>query len=496
MASVANFEQVMADEIDLLTGRVASLSTAVPLKPVGYDSAVNMPCMYTPHPHLPLTPPEYLQQYNGCGMRINQHQYAVGAQGLPLPEKGVYEINVDSYGRKLLPSFVPAPQGYHHAQQQATYNGHPPPGITHPGGQYYIPSVLQPQRRADVVDEFAQLSRQEARRPEQPAAAAAPAAAAVVEEKPTGGVSAHLDYDMDEMTEFVGTMAQRLVAGQQAQERMLPSYRKFVYQILSSTRLPSSTILLGLVYLRERVAMPKMAAQLRQEHVYRLLTISLLLASKFLDDNTFQNKSWSEVTHIPVQELNLLEKEWLRDIKWNLHIDPEGTKGFSQYKAMWESWVKKNATTTVVPPLAPIETNLRARSHSTFSPVPLYPPAHQHYTPPHSGILSDKIVQLPPVRPTSQVDSGYWSYRADYSPPSAPQTGPTTPEGHFGWSFPNASQAVPQQTGYSRLPPIVGYNPHGWHGHHPHSTCSCYHCRQQNSEGYFMAAGYGQPITA
>ncbi|KAF8243331.1 hypothetical protein K440DRAFT_647560 [Wilcoxina mikolae CBS 423.85] len=440
-----------------------------------------MPCMYPPQSYLPLTPPEYLYQHNGCGMQINQHQFAQG-----FAEKGVYEMNVDPYGRKLMPpTFVRVSQGYHHPQPQSNYAGLPPPGITHPGNQYYAPVGHQRRIDASIVDEnFArhQARQQDTRRQEQPGAG--------VEEKPTGGVSAHLDYEMDEMTDFVGAMAQQLVLGQLTHDKLLPSYRKFVYQILSSTRLPSSTILLGLVYLRERTTLPPSAGSgLRPDNVYRVLTISLLLASKFLDDNTFQNKSWSEVTNIPVQELNALEKEWLRDIKWNLHIDPEGTKGFSQYKNMWEAWVKKKAVT---PPLTPIDTNLRARSHSTFSPVvQLFPPHQQSlYTPPHSSIMSDRSIQLPPVRPTQQPTEGAYPWGAwnlaDYSPPSAPETGPTTPESHFGgWPYP--VQPAPQQSNFSRLPPIVTYNPHphGWHSHHPGAAC-CFQYFLRASSSAFL----------
>ncbi|KAI5845390.1 hypothetical protein BZA05DRAFT_342548 [Tricharina praecox] len=462
-----------------------------------------MPCMYPPHPGHPLTPPEYLQQYAGCGMQI-QHQYPVGAHGLPVPEKGLYEINVDAYGRKIMPSFVRVPQaGYHHPQQQqqqqSGYAGLPPPGITHPGSQYYAPQQRIEATIPGGKSYAAELhARQEARRlQEQQQAQQA-------EEKPTGGVSAHLDYDMEEMTDFVGTMAQRLVLGQMTHDKLLPSYRKFVYQILSSTRLPSSTILLGLCYLRERMAQPQMPGMTRQDNnVYRLLTISLLLASKFLDDNTFQNKSWSEVTNIPVQELNALEKEWLKEMRWNLHIDPEGTKGFSQYKNTWEAWVKRKAVAAAPAlALAPIDTNIRARSHSTFSPVQPYPVQQQQqqqsmYTPPHSTIMTDRSIHLPPVRPTQPSD-GYWGWNpADYSPPSAPETGPTTPENHhFGWAaVPYGNPPQPAPT-FSRLPPIANYHPHAWHSHHGHTAAGCFQCRQQTTENFFANANYGQPITA
>ena len=57
-------------------------------------------------------------------------------------------------------------------------------------------------------------------------------------------------------------------------------------------------------------------------HLFRLLTIAVVLGSKFLDDNTFINRSWSEVSGIQVHELNELELEWLLAIKFKLHRDP------------------------------------------------------------------------------------------------------------------------------------------------------------------------------
>lgn len=55
------------------------------------------------------------------------------------------------------------------------------------------------------------------------------------EDKPTGGVAAHLDYDMDLMSSFVAEMAQGIVA---PGVHPTTQFRKYVSQILSSTRLP------------------------------------------------------------------------------------------------------------------------------------------------------------------------------------------------------------------------------------------------------------------
>lgn len=453
-----------------LAGLEGHLLSTLPRIP-GY----NMPCMYTPHSHLPLTPPEYIQPYGSTAVRANPrpHSYAVGQSVI---EKGVYEY-------KMVAPFPP----FHHSQQ-TNYAGLPPPGLTHPNSFYQSnpSSGGYPQRRVElppIIDDNYRQRRQEPKKE--------------VSMEKVGGVAAHLDYEMDDMTDFVAAVSRGLVCG--AQGSVSPHFRKFVFQILSSTRLPSSTILLGLVYLRVRIPPQGVSSSLSLEDLLdRMLTVSLLLASKFLDDNTFQNKSWSEVTGIPVLELNALEKAWLELIGWDLHIDAEGTKGFANYKAMWEAWIQRNETKTMaVPALAPINTNLHVRtSQSSFTPVPLYPP-HQQYTPPHSNVMSSRAIQLPPPRPSQPPhETGYWWSPTQGSPPSAPHSGPPTPEGYYGWgSFPHQSTVpVPQTSSYSRLPPII---PHYGNTHHPWSAaqrCTCWQCHKAN-ENFFISS-YGQPITA
>src|SRR5258708_35779426 len=104
----------------------------------------------------------------------------------------------------------------------------------------------------------------------------------------SGGVCAVLDYEIDQITEYVAEMAQRVV---KPGSPVSPPFRKFVSGLLSSTRLPSTTILLGMNYLARRINMLNATGTYKANdgQVWRLLTIALLLGSKFLDDNTFQN---------------------------------------------------------------------------------------------------------------------------------------------------------------------------------------------------------------
>jgi len=342
------------------------------------------------------------------------------------------------------------------------------------------PSAMPTELPGLVEDAPRQISRQEPKRHE-------PA-----EERAVGGVSAHLDYEMDDMVNFVATASQTII--QPSVQTVPPMFRKFVAQILSSTRLPSSTILLGMEYLSTR--MKGLSNSHRSAgHVYRMLTTALLLASKFLDDNTFQNKSWAEVTGIPVQELNTLEMEWLLEIKWHLHVDPTGKKGFDTWRRSWDNWCNAGAAVSKVQNdrvLAPINTQIANHRNSitgTFSPPPsAYP-----------GLIGERVVQLPPPQALSQTphesNGNYWWPTPDRSPFTAPETGPATPDYNYNpnWTVGYSTAAVTpthhtMRVPSATLPPLALYSHHQqmW----PGAPCGCSHCGRGD---YFMPS-YGQAV--
>lgn len=180
---------------------------------------------------------------------------------------------------------------------------------------------------------------------------------------PSGGVCAHLDYEVDMMAEYIAEMAVELVTPRSA---ITGAFRKFCSQVLSSTRLPKTTILLGMNYLSKRVNGLKMAGPFHphEGQVWRMLTIALLLGSKFLDDNTFQNRSWSEVSGIPVAELNKLENDWLIGIDWKLFVNLDQSEDYNAWLANWSEWIsrKKMAQTLAardrLSSLTPLQTDL------------------------------------------------------------------------------------------------------------------------------------------
>ncbi|OKL62773.1 hypothetical protein UA08_01581 [Talaromyces atroroseus] len=347
-----------------------------------------------------------------------------------------------------------------------------------------------------------------------------PAEPRVKEEKPTGGVAAHLDYEMDQMSDFVAEMAQGMYALYSSginlddidllgsvypgQTIIPPPFRKYVHQILSSTRLPSSTILLGLFYLATRMRMlsAKGVYATGTGQVYRMLTTALLLGSKFLDDNTFQNRSWAEVSNISVSELNSMELDWLFAFEWKIHERIHNKKdGFGVWLARWENYRASITTRSneVRQKLSPIDTNIARQltiSKPLMSPDGPIPPQYQRSNAYESTWLN----------PTA----------CEYSPPSAPHSGPNTPEYYSGaaWMYTNppppytrswASQA--DYTPYSHhprsQPPSYHHTPvytapmsnSVWTGHG--SSCGCAYCLK-HQDHYFGGNTFGvlQPIVA
>lgn len=56
---------------------------------------------------------------------------------------------------------------------------------------------------------------------------------------------------------------------------------------------------------------------------YRLFTVALMLANKFLDDNTFTNKTWADISCMKVTDLNIMELEFLDVLEFGLFVDKD-----------------------------------------------------------------------------------------------------------------------------------------------------------------------------
>jgi len=327
------------------------------------------------------------------------------------------------------------------------------------------------------------------------------------EEKPVGGVSAKLDYDMEEMTDFVAEKAQQLV---QTSRPSRSAFRAWVNSVLCATRLPSATIVLSLHYLSGHIARRQnMPHSMQSENaIYRLLTVALIMGSKFLDDNTFINRSWADVSGIEISTLNHMEREWLAELNWRLHIDPEEHNGFNAWMEHWKEFEKARLDHGAQSlKLSPIDTNVQHHSpaHKTFSPTA----SMMGYTP-MSGIDYNGRAYQSRHHTPAYTPYDPWVIRRsahDSSPTSAPQTGPTTPEYYGG----PGTWAPIDNTGYSFSRRAYGYNApapamtqamapytpftptynqqNAWTGHNIH--CNCGHCARSQVP-YWVGNQYTQ----
>ena len=346
----------------------------------GGGSAV-MPAFYSQSSmasQLPLTPPDSGSGYGYSSMHYPNEPYGPAA-GMAQARHGA---GFDYQQPYMQPAVAPAPPPYPYPQSSYQHPNSLPPiqNYYEPMGAPILPPLrIQERAYADDYHRRVQDEQQAAREQQRQAQK---------EEKPTGGVSAKLDYDMERMTDFVTQATESMYAYHNSpicladidltrsfHQRMQspPSFRKWVLQVLSATRLPSSTILLSLHYLNDRVANFPESVQSGENHIYRLLAVSLILGSKFLDDNTFINRSWSDVTAIKVAELNNLEMKWLDLIKYELHVDPKATNGVQSWMDAWRKWdADQVAKQQQAARLSPLDTGVHRHSthRGRFSPYP------------------------------------------------------------------------------------------------------------------------------
>ncbi|KAK1597078.1 cyclin [Colletotrichum navitas] len=107
-------------------------------------------------------------------------------------------------------------------------------------------------------------------------------------------------------------------------------FKKWAYSVLSTTQVTQNVILLALLFVyRLKTTNPSVKGRSGSE--YRLLTVALMLGNKFLDDNTYTNKTWAEVSGITVQEIHVMEVEFLSNMRYSLLATKEE----------WEEWLVK-----------------------------------------------------------------------------------------------------------------------------------------------------------
>jgi hypothetical protein len=175
-------------------------------------------------------------------------------------------------------------------------------------------------------------------------------------------------------------------------------FKKWVATILATTQVAQNVILLALLFIyRLKLTNPTVKGKPGSE--YRLLTVALMLGNKFLDDNTYTNKTWAEVSGISVQEVHIMEVEFLSNMRYSLFTS----------KKKWEEWhsilgkfgtffdrASRVPASGTISPIGPLTPSLGV-PHSYVSSPPVAqqtsPPTSIMYSPNHLAFSNTPLLQ-------------------------------------------------------------------------------------------------------
>ncbi|KAI8341445.1 cyclin-domain-containing protein [Chlamydoabsidia padenii] len=250
---------------------------------------------------------------------------------------------------------------------------------------------------------------------------------------------------------------------QQPMKRTI-AFKQFCQKIIKATQVSWACIVLGLYYIhRLRSAYPYIHASVGSE--IRLFTTALVLANKYLDDNTFTNKTWSEVSSIPMAELNIMEMEFLSALQYNIHLPYDL---YFQWIGQCQQWISPtimNPTLDSISLLKANSSNLKRFYQDTVEDSrqaqrKKRPTTHINYT--SSSPVNTKMPYTPPESylptPTCHSTTSTSSSCSSYCYPTPPTY---TDDGYcrpiLSWSSsssssPSSSTSLSSVPGYFRQP--------------------------------------------
>ncbi|KAK4223904.1 hypothetical protein QBC38DRAFT_372163 [Podospora fimiseda] len=140
------------------------------------------------------------------------------------------------------------------------------------------------------------------------------------------------------------------------------AFKNWTAQVVSTTQIARNVVLLGLLYIyRLKHRMSTARALVGSE--YRLLTVAMMLGNKFLDDNTYTNKTWADVTTLGVADIHMMEVEFLSNVRYNLLVSADE----------WQEWLLKLSNIREYMTLA------QRTPSPTPSPLLIPSPAHRSF---------------------------------------------------------------------------------------------------------------------
>lgn len=114
------------------------------------------------------------------------------------------------------------------------------------------------------------------------------------------------------------------------------SFKQFVFSVITETQLPPTAVSLALLYILRLKHRSPIAIHASPNSEYRVFCVALILANKFLDDNTYTNKTWSEITHLALREISQMEIEFLINMNHSLAVSQNE---WVSWQSQLKSWL-------------------------------------------------------------------------------------------------------------------------------------------------------------
>ncbi|KAF8525121.1 cyclin-domain-containing protein [Hysterangium stoloniferum] len=216
-----------------------------------------------------------------------------------------------------------------------------------------------------------------------------------------------------------------------------PQFVHFMQKLLQTTQVSQSVIVLALHYVY-RLKEENHFTNGQAGSEFRVAVVALMLANKFVDDNTYTNKTWSDVSGIELTEINKMEREFLRGVDFRLYINTDTYKAWvnllkglvaakERDEQQWH-YSRRHSAANVYAPVARMPVpNLamrqqpRARSSSPLPSLKASYPFTFNVPPTFSNPFAEteNLQSREPVQPSAKRPAV-----VAFSPPSAALEGP------------------------------------------------------------------------
>lgn len=101
------------------------------------------------------------------------------------------------------------------------------------------------------------------------------------------------------------------------------SIQSYLARIVQYSECTSHSIIMALVYIDTLVNDDECPVLISQYNAHRFLITAIMIASKFIEDRYFDNNVYSQISGFSLEEINVLERQFLSYIGFNVNTDPQ-----------------------------------------------------------------------------------------------------------------------------------------------------------------------------